>query len=54
MIIRCENEATRVLTDEGDRVEFSQNGKARVKKEVGERLEEKYRTIQIEKDETTD
>lgn len=54
MRIKCTREATRRLTDEGDRVEFNEDGEARVKKSVGERLNEKFDSIEILDDETED
>lgn len=54
MQIRCTNGATRRLTDEGDRVEFDEDGEARVKKSVGKRLNEKFDSIEILDDETED
>jgi hypothetical protein len=54
MRIKCTREATRRLTDEGDRIEFDRDGVARVKKEIGERVTDKYDSIEILEDETED
>jgi hypothetical protein len=54
MRIKCTREATRRLTDEGDRIEFNDDGVARVKKEIGERVTDKFDSIKILEDETED
>ena len=54
MRIKCTKGSTRRLTDEGDRIEFNDVGVARVKKEIGERVTDKYDSIEILEDETED
>lgn len=52
MIIECENQSTRQITFEGERVNFSEQGTARVTKDLGEKMADKLQPISIKKRET--